>query len=62
MKSVVKNAFRDAADDRLYSAGDEYEADEARIARLEQGGFVSRAGADKPAPKRRTTRKAEAKE
>lgn len=62
MKAKVVNGFRDKADDRLYPVGGEYEADEARIAELESGGFVERAEAAKAAPKRATARKAAAKE
>lgn len=59
MKAKVIEAFGDKLDnDRIYLPGNDYEADEARVAELEAGGFVKRVAE----PKRRAAKKAAAKE
>lgn len=45
MKSTVIKEFTDGG---VYLPGNEYEADEKRIAELESGGFVKSAETEKP--------------
>lgn len=57
MEARVIKAFGDKSDgDRLYMPGDSYEADEARIAELQDGGFVEVAEEPKKQPRKRAAK------
>lgn len=57
MEARVIRAFGDKDDsNRLYVPGDVYEADEARVAELQAGGFVKAAEAPRKSARRRAAK------